>query len=326
MSAEQRYLYRFDSLEALRRQRISDPVLRGRRSYGDESTFSHQQVRTEMATIKEGEGVYRLSFWKTWDCLHLNLWSHHNGHAVQRISENHPVLAAFKRDHDEYIENYAWLYWNAMHVDTANPNWSPVGIPHADIEVLHPDGRWLPMDKMPCLSDTPVDGWKTYYIHGHSSNSTPIHTAATGSNENGVTWLMFRQPASPWMNVFGAQRILSQLVTAVASDAGIRPEAARWILAVEHADRVRAYEFYPRFFQPRESGLRGLINRLCGQEPPQEIVVDDDKRHLPEAEIETLYEAFGIPEHLRRGERWSYKHLLLPLEETQALRAELAKA
>lgn len=275
-----------------------------------------------MATVKEMEGVYRLSFWKTWDDLILNLWSHQVGCAVQRIPENHPVLAAFKRDHDEYIENSAWFYWNAMPVDSANPNWSPIGIPHADIEVLHPDGRWLSMDQIPCLSDTPVDGWKTYFINSHSPNSTPIHTASIESPEDCMTWVMFRQPVGPWMHVLGAPRILSQLVATVASDSGIPLEAARWVFTVEHDDGIRADEVYPRLFQPRESGLKGFINRLRGQEPPQKIVVDDDTRHLPKAEVETLYETFGIPENLRRGGRWSYKHLLLPLEEMQALRAE----
>lgn len=313
------YLYRFDNLASLRKQRISDPVLRGRRSLGNEPFFPHHQIRSELAIINNENAVYRLSFWKTWDDMLLNLWSHQAGSALKRIPENHPSLCAFKRDHDEYLENYAWIYWNAMPVDLDNSDWSPIGIPHDDIEVLHPDGRWLPMNKIPCLSAITEDGWKPYYVHG-SYAPTSLYVATRNDIENGHTLVMICQCFGSLLHLLNSLHILTQLVAAVIKDFAFSPEAARWIYTVEYDNQIRAEEFYPRFSTPQIGFLKGIINHFRGMEPPQNIAIDYDTMHLSDSEIQTLYELFGISEYIRRGEQWSYKHLLLPLNDLQTLR------
>lgn len=319
MTTEPRYLYRFDNLDSLRKQRLSDPALRGRRSLGNEPSFPHYQLRDELEKITDGYAVYRLSFWKTWEDLLVNLFSYKKGWAVQRIPENHPALSNFKRDHDEYLESSAWLYWNAFPINQDAPDWSPIGIPHTDIEVLHPNGSWMPMEQIPCLSEVAPEDWRTYYLNGYASDPKPIHVATRTSTELSIpiNRVMIRQHAAPWISAISLPPELFSIIT---NEFAISLESACWIYAVEHNDRTLAEEIYPRIYQPREPGLKGFINRIRKKYPQKKIVISDNMNFLPSSKVEILYEAFGISEYLRRGDRWSNKHLLLTLERIQEIR------
>lgn len=314
---EQRYLYRFDNLENLRKQRHGDPVLRGRRSSGNEEFFPHSQIREENNRIENGKAVYSLSFWKTWDDLLVNLYGHQTGCVVQRIPENHPELSKFKRDHDEYLKSFAWLYWNAMPINPNNPDWSPIGVPHKDIDVLHPNGKWMPMDQIQCLSVNPPDDWKAYYLNTYSSGQKLVH--ASKRYTRGHIWVMLWQRTAP---LIFAVNLPQKLFTLVADDLSIPLESARWIHVVEHSDSIGAEEIIPSIHLPREPGLRGFINRLCKIHPPLEIIGSDNTKSLLPSETEMLYEVFGISEYLCRGDRWSNVHLLPPLEMIQKIRTK----
>jgi len=313
------YLYRFDTLENVRAQRRDDPVLRARRTFGTEPDFPHAQTVQEMEMIGAGEGVFRMSFWKTWADLRTNLWPHRTGSVIQRVRKNHEALRQFKQDHDEYLEEQAWLFWAAMPLATPTDKWSPIGIPHADIEILHPDGQWMSMDRVPALTDIPGDAWDTYTLSTSADARTPLWTTVRtlASDASGTTWVILRQPSGPWGAWLGNPSRLNPLLLQLAERAALNPMTARWIYAVEYPEDIRATEIFPIFDLFSEPGLRGHWNRLRGRAPQRrwEISNDAEPRFLSDDVIEALYQELGIGESLRRGRRWSYEHLVPDLDE-----------
>jgi len=319
-----KYLYRYDSLDKLREQRAdpADPFLRGKRSIGDEVDYPHHQVITEMKTIADGYTVYRLSFWKSWPALLLNIWSGSTKSAIQRIPEDHPALRSFKRDHDEYLENTAWFFWNAMPTNTEKPNWSPVGIPHEDIEVLHPDGRWLPMSQIPCLNHTILTGWISYRIEGGYQDNLLQVAVRNGVGED-KSVVMVRQPNNWAATLTNSPELLAKLIEQIVRDFALTPNEARWFYSVETTDTIRIEEFYLIAYQPKVGRMKKLANFFNKVAVPEKVKVKSKTRILPDCEIELLYGRFDLKEFLLRGEKWTYKHLVPTYEERQELEAKI---
>lgn len=320
------YLYRFDSLEKLRAQRQTDPVLRARRTFGNEPEFLHFQVVQEMQTIGEGEGVFRMSFWKTWEDLRANLWAHRAGSGIQRVRKDHEAFASFKRDHDEYLKAQAWFYWASMPLVSANDKWSPIGIPHIDIEILHPNGQWMSMDSIPALNYIAGEGWDTYTLSGSSDTPAPLWATVRtrASDPSGSAWVVLRQPSGPWGAWLGNPSRLNPLLLHLAEQGGFNPMEVRWIYAIEYPEEVRAAEIFPVFHRCREPGLQGYWNRWMGRIPQRqwEVFNNDKPDFLSDHAINTLYADLGLEEALRRGKRWNYENLVPSLEELQARRQE----
>lgn len=142
-------LYRFDEIERIRSYAGQDPVLRGRNWVNP--FFPHHQVINEMTLAKEGEAVYRLSFWKSLDVVlkHIRAFSFERGWVLQRISETHPSLNLFQRGDDEYFcSGDAWLYWASLSENQDNKERAPIGIHHDDIEAYTQDGEWIPLSEI----------------------------------------------------------------------------------------------------------------------------------------------------------------------------------
>jgi len=320
-----KYLYRYDSLDKLREQRVdlADPFLRGRRSIGNEAVNPHHQVITEMKTMADGYSVYRLSFWKSWPALLLNIWSGSTKNAIQRIPEDHPALIHFKRDHDQYLKDTAWFFWNAMPTNTVKPNWSPEGIPHEVIEVLHPDGRWLPMSQVPCLNDLILDGWKSYRIEGgYKENILQVDVRNGVGDDKSV--VMVRQLNNWAASLTNTPELLSKLIELIVIDFALSPNDARWFYSVEATDTICIEEFYPIAYKPKVGTMERLANFFNNVMVPEIIKVESRTRILPDGEIESLYERFDLKEFLLRGEKWAYKHLIQTYEERQELEAKIA--
>lgn len=282
-------------------------------------------MKASIPTARAGEGVYRLSFWKTWEDVLLNVWQNESGSAIQRVREDHPSLSRFLRDHDEYLVHHAWLYWNVFPIADAHPDWSYAGVPHTDIEVLHPDGRWLPMDEIPCISDHPLPGWTRYALHTFAPDPSPLFVQRTAISRDGAL-VLIRQPSGPWATFLSSTSALAPLLADFAQEIDVPLEGIRWFYALESDDAVHAQEITASFRKHREPGLRGHVHRFMGVHPTQRwfAYAEDDGRYLSEADLDRLYAAFDASEVLRRGKRWSYGHRLPAPGEMERIRARRA--
>lgn len=303
---DEQYLYRHDSLDALRSQRRSDRVLRGRRRTGDEEFFPHHQAAMGHANLKAGEGVFCLSFWKSWSimCTHRR-----NGWVVQRIRADHPALEAFQRDDDEYLEQEAWIYWATMRLNPEKPDWAPNGIPHEDIEVLKPDGTWAGMDDIPALNDGAESGWTTLkFISGEWE--FPIHIRA-GNVATGERVVLLRKPIGPWPNQFimltGA--VIEVIETLLDVEPDLCSRDVRWIFSQETTDGVVAEEIFPVVRPPRASWLARLTGQRSTWLRAWRIALPDGSVFLSADETRRIYVAFAIENALDYQARWNYERI-----------------
>lgn len=147
------YLYRSDSLNCLRAQ-AGDPWLRARRIRSMPDFFPHQQLVEPLNLVQPGQGVFRLSMWRTLRHAMADLAAQlrmaqigvpppYGPLVLQRIRADHPMFHTYQRGDDEYLTGQAWLFWNTESCEDTR-DWSTVGISHDDIEVFHPAGAWMP--------------------------------------------------------------------------------------------------------------------------------------------------------------------------------------
>lgn len=313
------FLYRFDGFRQLREQRRTDRVLRGRLLEANEPEFPHHQINTAHQTLRQGEGVFRLSFWKSWDTMRLNVWGRREGTVLQRVRADHPVLKQmFSRDHDEYLEHEAWLYWATLPIDPEYPNWSPAGIPHQDLEVMRPDGSWVTMDDVPELNDAAGPGWSSYRFR-NSSSIFDVH-AAVGTLAPGTPAVLLRKSIGPWPNLYSdlktaVREVVQELLTTGAvADA----DRTRWFFAQELSNGVVADEFFPSVLLAKTRIVERL-NRLFGappRPPAITVVLSDDTSGLSPADTAKLYSAFDILPALEYEASWHCR-LLIPTEDEQ---------
>lgn len=306
------YLYRVDNFNALRRQRFTDPVLRGRRLIGNEQFYPHHQIRTANADLPAGDGVFRLSFWKSWDAMRRNLWARHKGVVIQRVPLSHQVLRnTFCRDDDEYLKHDAWLYWAQMPVDSSNDDWSPVGIPHSDIEALMPDGVWHPLGEAPGLGVTSVPGW-THCTCTYAERTFPVHIASVALT-SGERAVLLRKPIGPWPNTFGTLVNIIQSISQsmLAASTLSADENSRWFLAQEESDCVHVEQFFPVITPPKAGLVAHLKSKICARNGAVwSVALRDETRFLSKAETEALYDTFDIRSALNYVSSWNYAALV----------------
>lgn len=318
-----RYIYRFDSFESLRSQRRYDRRLRGRYATGNEETFHHHQVKVAQLAAPENAGVYRLSFWKSWDALRLNLWAQRKS-VIQRVRIDHPVLQEhFTRGDDQYLEREAWLYWATLPIDLKNPEWSPVGIPHEDIEVLHPHGRWLGMDEIPELGETASAGWETYRFQTYD-RSFPIH-AAVGKLASGDEAVLLRKPIGPHPNSYSTLApYLHEVVSDLVRSGRTHQIDVRWFLALESHNFVSVEEL-SMTIEKQGGWSRRLRAFLTGREVHPELIVGmpQDGYPLDNQAAQALYDAFGIGYATNYTDFWTYPHLVPSQAEVEQIKERL---
>jgi hypothetical protein len=315
------YLYRFDTISSLRAQRHHDPVLRGRRSSGNEKAFSHLQIKAAHSQAIDGEGVYRMSFWQSWDALRANSWAHAEGWVIQRICENHPILAGFERDEDEYLRGQAWLYWATLAVRVENPNWSSVGIPHSDIEVLHPNGSWMRMDDILELSNRVSPEWETVWYRWGDTRY-PIHYARR-TLPNGEEAVFLRQAMGPWPSHLDNEWKHSGLLQHLHNHVWNTDEQTplRWFFALESDDWIEVEEIYPNIKQTRTPGLRGILDRFRGILPTEkwDVSITKETRRVRGQERSDLYSVFDASYVLFQDKDWSNQSIVPGFNELEAL-------
>ena len=162
------YYYRYDFIGDLRTQ-AHDPNLRARRIPSQEgASHQHHQLAAALGHLSEGEALFRISMWKDeasaakYTLAECNS-ARNNGIAIpvlQRIRQDHPFFAYYHRDHDQHLAEFAWLFWRTAELTRGNAEWSLEGIPHDDIEVLQPDGAWVPFKQSGRTDGCPAAGFE----------------------------------------------------------------------------------------------------------------------------------------------------------------------
>ncbi|AGG89089.1 MULTISPECIES: hypothetical protein [Pseudomonadota] len=321
------YLYRYDSLADLRKQG-ADNVLRARRIRTQTNNpFAHHQLEHALAAAPPGHGVFRISMWRTLADARCDLqlpvalgWSEAISTPVlQRVRADHPFLASMQRGDDEYLPGSAWLYWRTDPLD-GDADWSATGIPHADIEVLDPDGTWHPF---PCASFQENDippGWDEHELDLTDIGRRRFHFVArtlqaAQSNGGDDDWLLVRQRAG------GEARPDFQLlnedfhVPLVASLLQSRPHlrtTGRLVVAVESGSSVHAVELVlhrlaapPRLASRLRAWLQGSLPSA------RQHIALADARVVEAALVERLYTAAGCASALAGDRRWEYSQSML---------------
>lgn len=292
------YLYRYDSVKALVEQRWSDKSLRGRRRTGGEAAFPHHQIRAAHAAAPMGQAVFALSFWKTLADAENQLSRHRTGSLLQRIRSDHPKLAMFNRGDDEYLIKEAYLCWATLPINQDNPEWSPEGIPHTDIEVRLPSGAWIGMEQVGALRET-GDDWFGYRVPGPYKDG-PIHVKHSVDME-GHEWVLIRQQMGPWRKFDGQPSELRLLVQDFVTRFS-PPTGVRWAYALEAHDHISVEEFFPRI----EDQPTGFFHWFSKSTISRKVLIPNDVNGLSKAQIESLYSGMGCADALMRGERWVY--------------------
>lgn len=312
------YLYRFDLLDRLREQ-TDDPVLRAKRVKQAQGVFDHFQVINELPSLAPGHGAYRFCFWKTWEAA-VRQFPHFDPHSgpwlLQRIRADHPALQRFRRDHDEYLLDDAWIYWQTSRTSDEKPDWSADGIPHTDIEVLHPQGYWEQLATTTMLGEPDLNGWECILHSALHASPSPVYvrSAARYSHREIDAWVLIRQKTGPWISVLNDSAVVEgSIATYFARVAHLDARRTRWALALECSDRVLAFEIFPTF---SPSWVPGLLSRLFGRNeqfrPGIKVVADrKNYRHLDDLELHSLYRDFAISDVLRLRERYRYPDGLL---------------
>ncbi|QEM66739.1 hypothetical protein FO488_00260 [Geobacter sp. FeAm09] len=298
-SSKDPYVYRYDGFESLWKQRSNDKVLRGRRSTGDES-YRHDQVREAHSSIAEGSAVFRLSFWLNLEIAKSQVnYLHRQGSVIQRIKADHPVLGHFQRGEDQHLPGKADLYWATMAINEENPDWSPIGIPHDDIEVLLPDNTWLPMGQAGGFRDT-EPGWEIF-----SDGGKNLLQIKQGQSNDGDCWVFIRQRSGLGGSAYNDSTMLTSPIETFVKAHALLPDRCRWGYALEMPDCVLAFEFFPRFMQRKRACLAGIADRLFKIDRGWEVKVGGDFTSLDQATTSNLYSGLGCAHLLIRGGNWT---------------------
>lgn len=299
-SENARYLYRFDRLDLLTNQRkTEDRLLRAARRTGSEKLFPHFQVKQAHDLVSVGQAVYRICFWKTLADA-LDWPGATDGWALQRVASDHSFFKDFGCGDDEYLPESALIFWGTFQVDDDCPDWSPVGIPHSDIDVLTPDGWWRQMDEVAFFRDQDPE-WGVYHL---GSSVLQVRTGRLAGAEQ--DWVFIRQRSGSGKTFLTDPYSLAPLITVIGDGLPVEPSGYRWAYAVEFPDQVVVKELQCQFVAEWPPGLRGWLARLRKQNAGVTGVVSRDRPWGDRRAVVALYASFGIEEMLWRGESWNY--------------------
>lgn len=287
------YLYRFDSLVSLRKQRVSDPVFRARRYLPGGGNVIHDQAEDANVGIPEGQGVYCMSFWKNLEIALKQYGMGHVGWIIQRVRADHPVFARFERGIDQYLVEKAWYFWARLEIDSAKPTWSSVGIPHSDIEILKMDRTWCPMEELVTLSRLALPEWQRYEVAGLSLHRPIVDVRVIVGPEDNAYEIMIRQQSGPWTVLINNLDLLTGLTTHMVDTGQVRTKA-NWYCTYESMGHMAS--------DNRVYGVQlAVYENKDGQ-----IAVAPEGRKMGQLEVMALYERFGVAELLLIGNAWNY--------------------
>jgi len=314
------YLYRYDALAVLRSFHHDDRIRARRIRSVEGPPRDHHQLRDALAAVGDDEGVFALFMWKDLASAMPDL---RFGAAVgpvpggrvdvfQRVRANHPFFARYKCGEDEYLPGRAWIYWATLPIRD-DPDWSEDGISFADIEVLLPDGRWVPFREAPCLDHRPLPGWTTITVpafwpgdHAAICHACEVEVPATeGDTEK---WVLMQRSANLGGSAIhpadDCQR--RQLVEAAVHAFPDLIHRGRLLLVHEGEGEPYAFEIPLVRWQPAEGRIAALLRVLRGRMPPAAVIARIGDPELATAStICRLYHAAGLPDAMDGDRRWA---------------------
>ena len=296
------YLYRFDEVHRLYEQRKTDPILRAARRDGSEPTFPHHQVAAAHAIAPAGHAVYRICFWKDFAAALRQHNLCEGGWMLQRIRADHPTLSKFERGDDQHCKGAAYIYWATAKINIEKADWSPVGIPHSDIEVLtpSPSNEWIPLDYAPIFCG--LNGSWVSYPHAVAKMTFKYKEIFLDNQRPTVVMVSLDGYSSACLR---GNKDLGEAIANISESLSRNSSECRWILIIERHSNCFCYEFDIEFdVQKRPlpifSRLRGGIKDA---KPSPQVV---DIRMQQNGLVDQIYTRLGIGDRLWRGRAWSY--------------------
>lgn len=140
------YVYRYDNWAS--HMHMEGGQLRARHWSLKKGSHPHRSLIESEKILPAGRGLFRISFWKNEQAMLRWASSSHWSalQVLQRVRDDHPFLQTFTKEADDYLEESAWLYWKTSD-RTENQGWSIDGIHKDDVEVLDFDGVWCPYEQ-----------------------------------------------------------------------------------------------------------------------------------------------------------------------------------
>ncbi|MGB9989869.1 hypothetical protein [Pseudoduganella rhizocola] len=110
--------------------------------------FPHRPLIEAEKELREGQGIFRISFWQDEEALrrHLPISTNTQAIVVQRVRADCAFLAHFRKDVDDALEGSAFLFWRVDERSEAQ-EWSEQYLPIDELEVLDVDGQWRPYEQ-----------------------------------------------------------------------------------------------------------------------------------------------------------------------------------
>lgn len=175
----QRYFYRHDPIQTLRKKWASGALYARRCITQDPNWYPHAQLDRALKSLAAGQALFQLSMWKdevaALESLKFLCLTPVEGQVVllQRIPVELPIFARMKKDQDQYHAG-AWLFWGIEPLSEDPEVYTPK-VPYRNIEVLTLDGRWVPYCDAPCLPGAiNCPGWKTVKVSGNGGVSKSV--------------------------------------------------------------------------------------------------------------------------------------------------------
>ncbi|MEY2117097.1 hypothetical protein [Rhodanobacter sp. FW106-PBR-R2A-1-13] len=316
------YVYRIDTLDNLR-TKGADDHLRARRIRTQSGTsFRHHQLEHALAAAPAGHGIFRLSMWRDIDAARRELqmpialgWSEATSTPVlQRVRADHPFLARMERGEDEHLPGKAWLYWSTDPLK-GDPDWSAAGIAHADIDVLEPDGTWLPYPAASFQESAVPSDWDAHELdltetgrHHYRFVARTLPAAHVGAGDD--DWLLVRQRAGgqarPAFHPLSEDFHVPLVASLLRSKPALRT-AGRLVVAVESGSSVMAVELDLRRWATQPSLKDSLRAWWRGTSPSAlHHIALPDARVMDSALLRRIYTAAGCASALAGDRRWEY--------------------
>lgn len=314
--ADDKYWYRYDPLEGLRR-RASDNAFRAR--VGKiEGHYVHQQV---VATHKStGAPVYRCCFWNS---LHEAL-KHADAldtqtdiNVVQRIPKSHSFFCKFAKGIDEYLPTSATIFYGTDKAASRESVFSESAIPHADIEYLTRGGSWAPLNDSAMLRETMPPEWTPYRLRAMEDVPAEIWAREhqTDPINPGHTCVLIRQVFQRDVNLFNSAPSVAKLVAHLFSSMKTPASGINVYLAFDY--RSHPQGLYQHIMHVAVNIKIPVWLRAFQSFLPASFVVRHGEITVDLIDLDLwcrneLYRHFGIEDRLEGDEQWRVDFHAIP--------------
>lgn len=219
------YYYRVDSWCALRRLDAEDGFFRPRRWDSHSRPWPHDSLLKSRKTLESGQGIYRISFWRTLKPALNDLCERNKGlerYLMLRIPKQivREILKDWSFENDDYLPNDADLIWRVDSVDGSEESFYKEGIDLVYFEVSQNGERWQGWGQANELLPDRVRlspfGWQPVLLKTKQANAivTAYWCALTSHKCNGIkgTWYLVTLDSEAQGNLGNDSNAINSLV------------------------------------------------------------------------------------------------------------------